>query len=113
MLLGGCATSEIIPIGSNTYLISQTSAGGAFTDMGRLKVDVIKRANSFALQQGKVAIPVSEKQTNSTLGRFPNYEYQFKLVDESDHRAKDSILKSVPDRIIENRVIIENVKQVE
>jgi hypothetical protein len=54
ILLTGCATADIIPIGSNTYMISQTSAGGVFKAMGSLKASVIKRANAFAESKGKL-----------------------------------------------------------
>jgi hypothetical protein len=47
VLAAGCATSPIVPTGSETYMISQTSAGGVFTDMGALKATVIQRANAF------------------------------------------------------------------
>lgn len=103
-ILGGCATADIIPIGSNTYMISQTSAGGMFKAMGTLKASVIKRANSFAESKGKVAIPLAEKETPSIPGRMPNYEYQFILVDKDDPRASNTILKTAPSTlIIENK----------
>ncbi len=43
-------------MGTDTYMISQTSAGGIFTNMGTLKSEVIQRANAFAESKGKVAI---------------------------------------------------------
>ncbi|MDY6483327.1 hypothetical protein [Acinetobacter faecalis] len=104
LILGGCTTAEIIPIGTNTYMISQTSAGGMFTAMGTLKAKVIKRANAFAESKGKIAIPIAEKETPSIPGRMPNYEYQFILVDKDDPRASNTILKTAPSTlIIENK----------
>ncbi|WPE80186.1 hypothetical protein SB581_12010 [Acinetobacter baumannii] len=105
--LAGCASAEVVPLGKNTYLISQTSAGGAFTNMGKLKTDVIKKANSFAAQQNKVAIPLRENQVNARLGRQPSYEYQFTLVDENDPRANGKVLKNTPTKIIESRINFE------
>ena len=103
-LVAGCATADIIPIGSNTYMISQTSAGGVFKAMGTLKASVIKRANTFAESKGKIAIPVAEKETPSRPGQMPNYEYQFILVDKDDPGAANSVLKAAPSTlIIENR----------
>ena len=82
LILGGCATAEIIPIGADTYMISQTSAGGVFKAMGSLKAEVIKRANAFAESKGKIAEPVFEKEYPSYPGSMPRFEYRFKLVDK-------------------------------
>ena len=100
IVLGGCATADIIPIGTNTYMISQTSAGGVFKAMGTLKASVIKRANAFAESKGKIAIPVAEKENPSRPGQMPNYEYQFILVDKDDPRASNPILKAAPSTLI-------------
>lgn len=82
LALGGCATAEIIPIGTDTYMISQTSAGGMFKAMGSLKAEVIKRANAFAESKGKVAEPTYEREHPSYPGSMPRFEYRFKLVDK-------------------------------
>lgn len=104
LLLAGCATADIIPIGANTYMISQTSAGGVFKAMGSLKASVIKRANAFAESKGKIAVPIAEKETQGAPGRMPNYEYQFILVDKDDPRASNPVLKAAPSTlIIENK----------
>lgn len=100
VFLGGCATADIIPIGTNTYMISQTSAGGIFKAMGTLKASVIKRANSFAESKGKIAIPVEEKESPAYPGHMPNYEYQFALVDKDDPRASSTVLKKSPSSVI-------------
>lgn len=89
LLLSGCATADIVPIGANTYMISQTSAGGIFTNMSKLKSDVILRANAFAREKEKIAIPVNSITSRPVVGGMPSYEYQFTLVDKDDPRAKD------------------------
>lgn len=95
ILLGGCATAQIVPVGGNTYMISQTSAGGMFTNMGALKTKVIQRANAFAESKGKVAVPIATTTTRPVVGGFPNFEYQFILVDKDDPRANSDA--PVPD----------------
>ncbi|MDH5819003.1 hypothetical protein [Acinetobacter pseudolwoffii] len=103
LLLAGCATADIIPIGANTYMISQTSAGGVFKAMGTLKAKVIQRANAFAESKGKIAVPVAEKETPSRPGQMPNYEYQFILVEKDDPRAANPVLKATPSTVILER----------
>jgi hypothetical protein len=56
LALAACAAADIIPMGTDTYMISQTSAGGVFTNMGTLKSEVIQRANAFAESKGKVGL---------------------------------------------------------
>jgi len=102
--LGGCATAEVVPMGSDSYMISQTSAGGMFTNMGALKAEVIKRANAYADKKGKVAVPIASRETPPAPGRMPNFEYQFRLVDANDPRAPGGGLIPRADMVIENNV---------
>lgn len=104
LAIAGCATSEIIPMGTDTYMISQTSAGGMFTNMSALKSEVIKRANAFAASKDKVAIPLASHTTPPGPGQMPNFEYQFRLVDRDDPRATGAALVPRPDMVIENNV---------
>ena len=103
-VLAGCATAEIIPMGTDTYMISQTSAGGAFKAMGSLKAEVMKRANAFAESKGKVAIPIASKESPAYPGHMPNFEYQFRLVDKDDPRASGGALLPRADVVIENNI---------
>ena len=103
LALAACASADIVPMGTDTYMISQTSAGGIFTNMGTLKSEVIQRANAFAESKGKVAIPVAAKEQPPFPGRMPNFEYQFRLVDRNDPRAGGGGLVKTPDVLIENR----------
>jgi hypothetical protein len=104
IMVGGCATSEIIPMGTDTYMISQTSAGGMFTNMSSLKSEVIKRANAFADSKGKVAIPLAAHTIPPAPGQMPNFEYQFRLVDRDDARATGAALIPRPDVVVENNI---------
>lgn len=104
VVFAGCATSEIIPMGTDTYMISQTSAGGMFTNMSSLKSEVIKRANAFAESKGKVAIPLASHTTPPAPGQLPNFEYQFRLVAKDDPRATGAALVPRPDMVIENNI---------
>lgn len=101
--LVACASAEIVPLGTDTYMISQTSAGGMFTNMGTLKAEVIKRANAFAESQSKVAVPIAATETPAAPGRMPSYEYQFQLVDKNDPRAYGTGLVRAPSIVVENR----------
>lgn len=103
-ITASCATSEVIPMGTDAYMISQTSAGGVFKSMGSLKTDVMKRANAFAESKGKVAIPIASKESPAYPGHMPNFEYQFRLVDRDDPRATGGALVPRADVVIENKM---------
>ncbi|TCB77429.1 hypothetical protein [Acinetobacter sp. ANC 4173] len=105
LILTGCATANIVPTGTNTYMISQMSAGGVFTNTSKLKSDVILRANAFAESKNKIAIPITSTTQPAIPGRMPSFEYQFRLVDKDDPRADGGELRSTPDNINEHRVI--------
>ncbi|MEO5813235.1 MAG: SHOCT domain-containing protein [Rhodanobacter sp.] len=88
----GCATAPAIPMGNDTYMISQTSAGGMFKSMSSLKGEVMQRANAFAANKGKVAVPIAGREAPAYPGHMPSFEYQFRLVDKSDARAEGGAL---------------------
>jgi hypothetical protein len=99
--LVGCATAPAVPLGDDTYMISQTSAGGIFRSMSSLKTEVIQQANSFAASKGKVAIPLASKESPAYPGHMPSFDYQFRLVDKSDPRAAGGALVPRPDVVVD------------
>jgi len=102
--LAGCATAEIVPIGTDSYMIAQTSAGGVFKAMASLKSEVMQRANAFAESKGKVAIPIAAKESPAYPGHMPSFEYQFRLVDKNDPRATGGGLIRRADVVVENHI---------
>lgn len=101
MFVGGCATAPAVPMGNDTYMISQTSAGGVFRSMSSLKTSVIEQANAFAASKGKVAVPIAGKEAPAYPGHMPSFEYQFRLVDKSDPRAEGGALIPRADMVVE------------
>jgi hypothetical protein len=102
--LTGCATAEIVPIGTDSYMIAQTSAGGVFKAMASLKSDVMQRANAFAESKGKVAIPIAAKESPAYPGHMPSFEYQFRLVNKDDPRATGGGLVPRANVVVENHI---------
>lgn len=82
LLIAGCSSTGVIPVGDGVYYISKTSAAGAFTDMTKLKAGVIRQADEFAKSQGKSAIMVDMHDTFPAHG-FPTVDYKFRLVDNA------------------------------
>lgn len=92
----GVAGQEVVQLSPDTYMIIRDSKAGAFASMAKLKAETIAAANSFAASQGKVAVPISSKETRSVpfTFRWPTFEYQFRLVEPNDPAAKATGLSS-------------------
>lgn len=94
IILSSCANPGVVQTGPNTYVISRSSAAGAFANTSMLKAEVIREANAFASGKGKVAEGISLKEDRPRQG-FPSCEYQFKLADGSgsDRAIPESVRK--------------------
>lgn len=101
LLLSGCAGLTIVPLSSDTYLASKTSAGGIWVAMDSIKAEVISAANSFAESKGKVAVAISARERPAVPGRNPSFEYQFRLADKDSPAAKGGALVPRADVVIE------------
>lgn len=99
--LSGCFSPEIVQIAPDTYMISKSSAAGAFANTSALKAEAIREANEFAEKQGKVAVGISAKELRPAQG-FPSFEYQFKVLDKHDPGARATDLGSTSDVVIES-----------
>ena len=107
LLLIGCASPSvvpIVPIGTDTYMLTKEDHAGILGSLAKLKADVISEATAFAASKGKVAVPVSfrEKPVGNRPGDWASIEYQFKLVESGSDEAKNQSLnadrRSVPIR---------------
>jgi len=102
--LAGCATAPAVPMGNDTYMISQTSAGGMFRSMSSLKAEVMQRANDFAASKGKVAVALASHEAPAYPGHMPAFDYQFLVVDKNDPRAEGNSLVPRADVVVENYI---------
>ena len=91
----GCSTARVIPMGPDTYTISEHSSFGH----GAARASALKKANEFAVSKGKYMIPVRE-----TTGVTYDYTYEliFRLVDENDPEYRRTNLEKVPDVVIKS-----------
>lgn len=76
-----CASSGVIPTGADTYMLTKTSAGGAFVSGAAVKGDLYVEANKFCADKGKVVETVDSSSKNAIpFARMPSAELQFKCV---------------------------------
>jgi hypothetical protein len=78
-LLAGCAaTSNITPMGRDTFLMTKQAATG-FPGLGNMKAEVLTEANAFCAQSKKSmeVLQTSESRPPFILGNYPRVEVQF------------------------------------
>lgn len=102
LLATGCANPGPVQLSPDTYMLTRTDKGGIFGNPSAMKAQVIQDANQFAASKGKVAIPLSSRETPLVVGRsFASFEYQFRVVEPSDPEARRVNLVPRPDVVIE------------
>lgn len=82
LVLSGCAAnSGIVPMGSNTYMVSRQAATG-FTGMGTLKAQAMREAYTQCQKTNKAVnvIETIDARPPFVLGNFPKTEIRFKCV---------------------------------
>ena len=94
-----CSSSGVVKLSDDTYMLRRVDSGGYIGETGALKSSVIDDANSFAKEQGMVAIPVSSHVTpkGENSAKWTAFEYKFRLVDkeESQRLATEEKAKEV------------------
>ncbi|WP_225318456.1 SHOCT domain-containing protein [Cellvibrio sp. KY-YJ-3] len=66
--VSGCTSSNVIPTGPDTYMVSASGAGFATAGVREI---VYQKANDFCASKGLVMVPVSFKAREGQLGRNP------------------------------------------
>ncbi len=84
VLIAGCASSGVIPVGQDTFMISKQSSTG-YHSAGSVKAEIFSEASSYCLGQGKSLQPVSDQGIDGVPGRsFANAELVFRCLAAGD-----------------------------
>jgi hypothetical protein len=81
-LIVGCAGAQFQKISEDTFVATKTDHRGVFGSSSSFKKDVINDAQSFAAEQGGVAVKISSHFTPNGLGKFATFSYEFRVMDE-------------------------------
>lgn len=103
VVLSGCASSGVVPIGQDTYMITKQSAGGMFVSPGSIKVEIFREAQSFCQSEGKIFQVVGTNELASFPGRLPSAEVQFMCLNKGDREVARPKLHKTADTVIEVR----------
>ena len=82
-LLVGCASSGPVPMGRDTYMLSNTGAW-SWSSGGGLKGDLFREADAFCKSQGKHLMPVNTASRDESFSQFAQAEIQFRCLAEGD-----------------------------
>ena len=86
LALAGCASnSGIIPIGTDTYMVTRQAATG-FSGSGVLKAEAFQEANAYCRAQGRSlqVVSTNEAQPPFVFGNYPKAEVQFMCLTAGD-----------------------------
>lgn len=101
LLLSGCA-SGIVPIGPDTYMMSDTGAW-SWSSGSNLKAGIYRDAYAFCLKKGKEMMPVSTDQTDANFSTFAHAEVQFRCLAKGDPELRRPTMEETPDIVIQNK----------
>jgi hypothetical protein len=101
MFLSGCA-SGIVPIGQDTYMMSDTGAW-SWSSGANLKAGIYREAYEFCRQQGKEMMPVNTYQKNANFREFAHAEVQFRCLNKDDPEYRRPTMVKTPDVIIQTQ----------
>ena len=101
LLLSGCA-SGVVPIGPDTYMMSDTGAW-SWSSGGNLKAGIYKEAYAFCQKEGKEMMPVNTNQTDANFSTFARAEVQFRCLAKGDSELRRPTMEKTPDIVIQNK----------
>jgi hypothetical protein len=82
-LLSSCASTGVVPIGDNTYMLSKKSAGCGFSSAEGTKSDLYIEANAYCAKQNKEIETVNANARDGVpFVRCASAELQFRCVNK-------------------------------
>jgi hypothetical protein len=100
-ILAACSSSDPVPVGLDTYMVSDTGAW-SWDSAGNMKAALFRKANAFCLAQGKELQPISTTANNADFETFAHGELDFRCLAPNDPELRRPILQPVPNIRIEN-----------
>jgi hypothetical protein len=100
--LVGCASSGVVPIGQDTYMVSKNGAAG-FSSSGSLKAELFQEAAAYCVSQKKIFQVVNTSGNAGGFGHTPEAEVQFMCLNQDDAELVRPKLRKEADTVIETR----------
>ena len=90
VLCSSFAMADVVQVSDDTFVIRRSDKGGIFGNTAKMRDKVLREADEFAAERGKIAETVTLSETGKGFMRFAKIEYTFRLVDaESTEKAEE------------------------
>jgi hypothetical protein len=86
IVLTGCATSGVSPLGQNSYMITRHVYG--FSGTSSIKAELLQDADDYCRSHGKVLLVTKTVEIGLAFGREASAEVYFKALDSNDPELK-------------------------
>lgn len=86
-LIAGCATSDVVPMGQNTYMVTRHVYG--FTGPSHIKAELLEKADEYCKDHGKVLLVTKTVEIGLKFGQEAAAEVYFKALDPNDPLLKN------------------------
>jgi hypothetical protein len=104
IFLAGCASSGVIPMGQDTFMITKQSSTG-FHSAGSVKADIYSEGSAYCVSQGKEFQPVNDHGVDGVPGRsFASAEVQFRCLSKGDPELNRPTMKPIANIRIESDI---------
>lgn len=93
VVLTACASSGVIPVGQDTYMVTKQSSTG-FHSASSVKAEIFPEAAAYCAKIGKEIQPVTEKGVDGVPGRsFASAELTFRCLAKGDSELRRPTLR--------------------
>ena len=86
LVLAGCATSDVAPMGQNTFMVTRHVWG--FYGPTPIKAELLKIAGDYCKSHGKELLVTKTVEVGLKFGSEPYSEVYFKALDPDDPELK-------------------------
>ena len=83
LLLSACASSSVVPIGRDTYMVADTGAW-SWSSGAVIKTGLYQKADGYCRSEGKELMPVRSAQNDGSFSTFAHAELQFRCLAPGD-----------------------------
>ncbi len=104
IVLTGCVSSGVVPMGQDTFMISKQSSTG-FHSAGSVKADIYREGSEYCSNQGKIFQPINDHGVDGVPGRsFASAEVQFRCLSKGDAEISRPTMKPIANVRIESDI---------
>lgn len=100
VVLSGCASTRVVPIGPDTYMLQHQGASG-FVGNNSVRMDAYDDASKYCSSMEKHFLVVSSSDSPAGPFRYPSTDIQFRCLNKSDPDLRRPTLEPVADTTIE------------